>query len=150
MNDLRVATGNEQGQKRKLWLRVGKKGREQVPLHVMHADAWDMKRLREAAPESRADHERAWKPGTRCIGDTGQVFERHVGIVKHALQQRGELSNVIARSEFRHHAAERLVNVGLGRKRFCDDAARLIIDSNAGVVAGCLDAEGGHVSFALE
>ncbi len=85
-NDLRVATGNEQGEKRKLRPLVGEKRREQVPLHVMHANAWDVERLREAAPEGGADHERAGKPRPCGIGDASQVFERHVGIVKHSLQ----------------------------------------------------------------
>jgi hypothetical protein len=63
---------------------------------------------------------------------------------QHPLQQRDQAPDVVARCQFRHHAAIGLVHRHLGMHRMAEQAAPGIVERDAGFVAGGFDAEHFH------
>jgi hypothetical protein len=59
-------------------------------------------------------------------------------------QQRDQAADVVARGQFRHHAAIGFVHRHLGMHRMAEQAAPGIVERDAGFVAGGFDAEHYH------
>ena len=64
--------------------------------------------------------------------------------LQHALDQRDDAPDVVARRELRHHAAVVLVHGDLRMQRVREQAGVRVVHGDAGLVAGGLDAEDAH------
>ena len=98
----------------------------------------------EAPAERGADQQRSDQPRAGGIGHSIDVSGPRAGLLQHPPHQRRQPPDVIARSELRHHAPEFGVDGALRVHGVCEQAARGVVDRDAGLVAGSLDSKDAH------
>jgi hypothetical protein len=86
--------------------RIGQQGRKQMAFQVMHADGRNAESRRQRIGEAGADQERTCQTRPLGIGDAVQIGESQPGFPPAPGPGQGnDPANVIAGSQFRHHAA---------------------------------------------
>jgi hypothetical protein len=144
-----VPAGHQQRDERELRRRRFEHRREQVALHVVHADRGHAPGPGQAAPDAGAHEQRPDQPGAGRVGHPVELAGRGPGVGQHPFNQRQQLAHVIARGELRHHPAELGVQAHLAVERVREQAPPRVDDGNAGLVAGSFDAENPHCIFPL-
>ena len=99
-----------------------------------------VQRQRQAAGHRGADQQRTGQARSLRVGDRIDGIRLQTGFGKHLLQQRNGAPDVIARGQFRHHAAIRLVHGDLGMQRMRPQTELRVVQRNAGFVARGFDA----------
>ena len=94
----------------------------------------------ESFRRGRSDHQGCRKAGAVCRGEGIHGIEFDFCSSERALQHGLEHSQVIARSDFWHHAAERRVDRDL-RRDFAREQRRSAQDCDRRFIARCLDRE---------
>jgi hypothetical protein len=145
---LAMSAGHQQRDERKRRSRIGEQRRQQMALQMMDADSRLAERVAERTGDARADQQRAGQPGALRVRDRVDVAELETGFGQHALDQRHQSPDVIARCELGHDTAELGVHRHLGMQRVRQQAGFRVVDGNAGLVAGSLDAEDAHGGLA--
>ena len=120
-----------------------------MAFHVVDAERGHSPRPGEAPAERGADQQRPDQPRPRGIGHAADVAGLRVRFREDAPRQRRQPPDVVARGQFRHHAAEFGVNGALRMHGVREQAARGIVDRDAGLVAGGLDPEDAHPPAAV-
>jgi ABC-type multidrug transport system fused ATPase/permease subunit len=111
---------------------------------VMDADDRLAQRVAQRVGDARADEQRAGEARPLGAGDGVERRLRRIRLGQHRLDQRHEPADVIARREFRHHAAVARVQVDLRMQPVREQPRRRVVDGDAGFVAGGFDAEDAH------
>jgi hypothetical protein len=111
---------------------------------MMNAEHGLRERIAERVGDARADEERAGKPRTARLRNRIEIARRDARASENVLRERQDAANVIARCEFGHDAAERLVERRLRMQRVGDEAALGVVQRDTGLVAGRLDAQYAH------
>ncbi len=105
-------------------------------------------RLAEGEPEAmrnaRADEQRAGQSGADRHGDRVDVLLAPPRLGKCLIQQGQATADVVARCQFRHHAAVGLVHVDLAVERLRQQAGVTVEQGDAGFIAGRLDSQDQH------
>ena len=139
-----MAARDEQRVGRKRGRPGGAQGREEVVFEVMDADRRHAEFVGDPGGDARAHQQRAGEPGAFGIGHCVEVREAHARAREHALGERQGPPDVIARGKLRDDAAvlgvQRRLRVHLVREQ----PARAVVQGDAGLVAGSLDAEDEH------
>ncbi len=143
-----MAPGNQQRDERESRLRVGKQRRQEVALEVMDADHGPVQCDAQSRGHGGSHQERAGESGPLRVGDEVDVCERTPGLGERLARKRQDAADVVARGEFRHHAPVEGVQVDLRMQGVAEHAALAVVERNAGLVAGGLDAEGEHAGCA--
>ena len=120
------------------------KRRQKVGFHVMHADGGHVEAEGQRTAHHRADHQSADQAGARRERHRIDVHRTAAGVVEERVQQRHDLAHVVAGCEFRHHAAVQGVQFDLAVEGVGEQAGARVVEGDAGLVAGCLDAEDQH------
>ncbi len=115
-----------------------------MALEVMHADDRLRERETECIGDRRADQQRPREARSLRVRDPVEVAQRNAALGKHALRERNDALNVIARRELGHHAAVRLMHRHLRMQRVREEAAAGVVDGEPGFVARGFDAENDH------
>ena len=108
---------------------------------MVYANGGHVECLRQRASQRGTDQQcphESWPGG---VGNAAEVAGRQTRLVQYLVDQLRGLADVIARGQFRHHAAVLCVQVDLAVQTLGDDSARRVVDGDAGLVAGGLDAE---------
>ena len=143
-DQLGVSAGDQQRHEGEFRCIVFQHRRQQVAFHVVDAEHRHSPCLGEPMRGGRADHQCADQARACGIGDGIDVSGLQLRFVHHLLDQRQQLASVITRRQFRHHAAELGVHGDLAVEGICKQALVRVVDGDAGLVAGSLDAEHTH------
>ncbi len=141
---LAVTAGHQQRDERKPGLRLGEQRREQMALHVMHADRGLAQRVAERAGDARAHQQRAGQAGPLRVGDAVEVGKPGPRLGQHPLREGHDPPHMIAGGELGHDAAIDAVHRHLRVQRMREQPAGRVVDGHAGFVAGGFDAENEH------
>ena len=115
-----------------------------MSFEMVNADDGLAERARERARHARSDEQRAGKARALRVGNAIEIVQSQVRLRKNPLGERHDAPNVIARREFGHDAAVRLMHRDLRMERMRQQTARAVVHGNAGFVAGSLEAEDTH------
>ena len=148
VEELRVATRDEQRDKGEGGRVGGEEGREEVAFEVVHPDGRPAERGGERAGDSGTDEQRSGQSGTSGVGDYIDVGSRQSRLLEASFEQRQDAADVIARGELRHDSTIRRVQIDLavqlGGGEPGDAVACADDERHAGLVAGGFDAEHVH------
>jgi len=111
-----------------------------VPFQVVDAEHRLVQRQTQAAGKRGADQQRAGQPRTLGVGDRIDLRQRSAAVLEGLLQQRNRAADVVARCQFRHHAAVRRMHRNLRVQRMRQQALFGIDQRNAGFVTGGFNA----------
>ena len=144
LDDLRVAAGDQQAQVREGRLvhglvRLPDEIRQDMALQVVHHHHRDVQRQGQRLGEGRAHQEGAQQARAAGEGDGGEVLRTHARLPQRLGDDRDDVLLVGAGRQFRHHAAEVLMDLLRGDDIGQQDAVAQ--DGRRGVVAGRFDAE---------
>ncbi len=144
VEQLAVAARHQQCDERKRGPRVREQRREEVAFEVMDADRRLPERVAECRGDACANQQCAGEAGSLRVGYSVEVAERRPGLGQDALREGDDAPNVVARRELRHDAAVDPVHRHLRMQRVREQATAVVVDGEAGFVAGSLDAEDEH------
>jgi hypothetical protein len=139
-----VAARDQQRDEREVRRRVFQHRRQQVALHVVHADRRHAPGPRQAAAHAGPHQQRPDQPGPGRVGHPVECLGRRAGLFKHLFYQRKQLADVVAGGELRHHAAELGMQLHLAVQGVRQQAALGVEHGHPGLVTGGLDAEHSH------
>lgn len=91
-----------------------------------------------------ADQQRAGETGSLRVCDAVEILQRRTGLGEHALRERHDPLDVIARRELRNHAAKRFVHRDLRVQCVRKQSTRRVVDGDTCFVAGSFDAKDKH------
>ncbi len=126
-----------------------KRRRQQVAFEVVHADHRHAQRVTERARHAGPHQQCPDQAGSRRIGNPVNGLQREPGPGQGLLDHRQQARDVVARGEFRHHAAMRGMNGHLAENPVRDQAPVAVVDGHRGLVAGGFDAEDYHGPITL-
>ena len=148
-NQLGMAARHQQRHKRELrWVFLQHR-RQQMPFHMVYRNRRHLPREGERAADSGADQQRADQARSRRIGDSVDLLRLQVRLFQRCLNQRHGFAHVIARRQFRHYAAVIGVQFHLAVKLIGEQARFVIIDCDAGFIAGCFNTQNSHSAYPL-
>ena len=107
----------------------------------MHADGRHVEAEGQRAADHGADHQSPDQSRAGCERHRIDVRPPSPGIVEERVQQGHDLADMVAGGEFRHHAAVAGVQFDLAVERVRKQPGAGVVERDAGLVAGCLDAE---------
>jgi N6-L-threonylcarbamoyladenine synthase len=143
-HELRMAAGHQQRHERELGRVRCQQRRQQVAFQVVHAQHRLVERQPLAARDRRADEQGARQARTLRVRDGIDVGRRDIRSLQRLLQQGDRAADMVARGQFRHHAAIFLVHRHLRVQRMRQQAPACVIQGQAGFVTGRFDAENDH------
>ncbi len=123
--------------------------RQQVALEVVHPDHRRAQRVAQRARHAGAHQQRPDQAGSRRIGNPVNGLQRKSGLRQGLFDHRQEARDVVARGQFRHHAAMGGMQRHLAEDPVRDEAALAVIDGDGRLVAGGFDAKDHHGASAL-
>lgn len=111
-----------------------------MPLQVVYADRRQVERERQRLGHAGAHQQRAGKSRTLGIGDGIEITQAASGVNQYFFSERQHAPDVVARSQFRHHAAVFRMHADLRMQGMRQQAGIRVIKRDAGLVAGGFDA----------
>ncbi len=145
-HQLRVSARDQQGHERKLRRLGFEHRRQQVRFHMVHADCRDTPGKRQRTGKATTDQQRPEQARPRGIGHAVDTPGLQPRLAQHLPHQRQQLPDVIARGEFRHHAAVLGMHRDLAVEHVRQQAAVRIVDRDPGFIAGCFYSEHAHLA----
>ena len=136
-----MAAGEQQGGDWGFEIRVADERRKQMRFHVVDADGGDAEAGGEEAAEGRADHECTDEAGAGGEGNAAEFPRGAACLLEDLCHQRHDLLDVVPGGELRHHAAALGVQFHLAVERLRAQTLVAVVEGDAGLVAGSLDAE---------
>ncbi len=125
--------------------RLGRQqGRQQVTLKVMDADDRLVPCQRQRVGDPGADQQRAGQARSLGVGDRIDRGGRDAGALQHLAEQGQHTPDMVARRQFRHHAAVCAVHLDLRVQGVGEQPLRRVVQRQAGFVAGTFDTENEH------
>src|SRR3954465_6139746 len=116
-----------------------------MTLEVMNAERRDPERRSKRVRERRPDEQGPGEPRTLRVADALQLARLAPRLVQHLPRQRHEPPHMVARGELRHYAAISLVHRDLRGDAMGEQSPRrLVVERDAGFIAGSLDPEDEH------
>ncbi|MNN40711.1 hypothetical protein D3C81_1547940 [compost metagenome] len=143
-----MAAGNQQGDERELRRRLLQHRRQQMALHMVHADRRHAPGQGQRLGAGGPDQQRADQARPGGIGDRIDIGETATGLGQHLADQRQHAFDVVARGQFGHHAAVGAMQVDLAEQRIGQQTALAVIQRHAGFVAGSFQAQHSHWQIA--
>ena len=111
---------------------------------MMNPDRRDIQGIGQGPGQPSPHQQGTGQSRSLRIGDAGQRGQGLAGLRQHLAQQRGHAPDMVARGQFRHHAAVVLVHRHLGMQRMGQQPAFGVVQGQARFVAGGFDAEDEH------
>jgi len=115
-----------------------------VAFHVVDRDRRLAQRPGQGPRHPGPDQQRPDQARTGGVGDAVDVGQRQPGLGQGLADQRGQLADVVAAGQFRHHPAvfgvQRDLAVDRVRQQAITAGAGGVVDGDAGLVAGGFDA----------
>ncbi len=140
-----MAAGHEEGNEREFGPASRKKRREQVSFEMMDPEHRDAQCFAERVGEGSANQQGSGETRALGIADALQIPRGAPGLAKDLAREGHQSLDVVARGEFRHHAAVGLVHGNLGMHGVADQAAfAAVVQRDAGFVARSLDSQHEH------
>ena len=115
-----------------------------MAFHMVHADRRNAPGEGQRLGAGGADQQRADQSGTGRVGDRVDVAGRALRLVQYLADQRQHALDVIARGQFRHHAAIHAVLLDLAEQRIGQQAALAVVERDTGFVAGGFQSQHSH------
>ena len=94
-----------------------------------------------------AGHQCTDQARPRGIGHAAKLLQTDSGPLDDRLGQGQQITNVVARSQFRHHAAIFRMEFNLAVQYVGEQTALAVIDREAGFIAGAFDSQDYHRSL---
>jgi hypothetical protein len=88
-----------------------------------------------------SDQQCAGESWTLGDGDSVELIERHIGLAQRSANDGNDVAQVLARSEFRHYSAERLMRGDLRSDHRRDEALAALDDGSGRLIARTLDGQ---------
>ena len=107
----------------------------------MHADGRHLEGESQRGGDARAHQQRPGQPRPFGVGDALDVLQGAARFLQHLAGERQHAADMVARGQFRHHAAVFGVHRHLGMQGVGEQAALGVVERDAGFVAGGFDAE---------
>ena len=136
-----MAAGDQQGDEgegRRLFFQHG---RQQVALHVVHADRRDAPGEGQGLGAGGAHQQGADQTGTGGVGDGLDLRNLGARLAQHLADQWQHALDVVARGQLRHHAAVDAMQVDLAEQGIGQQAALTVVEGDTGFVAGGFQAQ---------
>ncbi len=92
-----------------------------------------------------ADQQRARKPGSLGVGDCVQILQFATAACEYFAGERHDTADVVARGQFRNHAAVGLVHRDLRVQCVRQEAGPVLVEREPGFVAGGFDSKEQHL-----
>jgi hypothetical protein len=115
-----------------------------MAFQVMDADCRQFPAVRQRARQRRAAQQRADQAGACGVGDAVQLPGRGGGRAERISHQRQQALHVIARCQFRHHAAIHPMQVDLAPQAVGEQPALLVQHRHGAFIAGRFDCQDSH------
>jgi hypothetical protein len=115
-----------------------------VGLHVVDADGRNAQGEGQAAADAAADQQRADQARSGGVGDAVELPQVDTGVGQQRPQQGDGAAQVVARGQFRYHAAVLRVQRHLTVQGVAEQAAPAVVQAETGFVAGTFDAQNQH------
>src|SRR5690606_9569020 len=128
----------------------GEQGRQEMALEMVDPDGRLAQREGRGGPEGGAHQQRAGQARPGGIGDRVDRVEGDARGLADLAHEARQAPDVVARGELRDHAAVALVHRHLGMQRLAEQAGAGVVEGDAGLVAGSLDAEYTHGPILVE
>jgi len=110
----------------------------------MHPNRGNIERVRQRARHARPHQQSAGEPRTLRKGDAIEVSQCAPTLGKHLTGQWQQTPDVVARRQFRHHAAIFVVHGDLRIQGVRQQALRAVIQRDTGFIAGRFNAKYQH------
>ena len=150
-HELGVAAGDQQRHKGKRGRRLGQQRREQMTFEVMDGNGRFAQRAGVGVGKRCAHQQRPRQPGAGGVGDGIERLCGQSGLMQRLRQQARQAADVVARSQFRHHAAICRVQGNLRMQRLRQQPPlRGVENGHAGFITRTFDAQDFHAASFLQ
>ncbi len=137
----RMAAGNQQRNERELGRIFFQQRCQQVAFEVVHADSRHLESESQRGGDTRAHQQCTGQPRPFGVGNAFNILKGAIRFLQHLAGERQDAADMVARGEFRHHAAVFGVHRHLGMQGVRKQAALRVVERNAGFIAGGFDSQ---------